>query len=137
MDFLHIWDRIKNETDIQTLTGLAAFLGTTQQHVSKKKGINEFSVQWAFKIAHKYDLSTDWIMTGKGQKKRDKPDSSYQNDILHEVDRWLTEVIKNEPYRKEWFLGVFLDSFPKFAQWRNNQNSIKNKDNTPRNSKAA
>ena len=134
--FSDIWLRIKNETDLDKISDFAKLVDTTPQYISRKKGKNDFSVEWAFKIAQQYGLNTDWIMTGKGSKRRGAPDPSYENNILHEIDRWLTEQIKNEPFRKEWFIGVFLDSFPKFKQWRKSLGS-QSEDNTNNNSKAA
>lgn len=79
MVFIEIFNRIKNETDIKTLTLLAKFLGTTQPYISKKKKDNEFSANWAFKIAQKYSLSTDWILTGEGPKRLSLPSEKNTN----------------------------------------------------------
>ena len=135
--FSEIWSRIRLETDLEKISELAILIETTPQYVSRKKKNNDFSVEWAFKIALKYNLSTDWIMTGKGPKRREEPDPSYKNSILHDIDRWLSEQIKKEPFRKDWFMGAFLDAFPKFDQWKKNQENTKNEYNTPGNSKAA
>jgi len=118
MDFLSIWGRIKNNSDLRTLTNLALFVGTTQQHVSKKKKDNIFPTDWAFKVGQKYGLNTDWIMTGNGSMNSGESEPDYKNELLYDIDRWLTELVIKEPSRKEWFMYNFLDAFPLFAKWK-------------------
>ena len=134
--FNEIWNRIKEKTSLEKYNELAEVVETAQSNVSKRRKENIFPPEWGFKIAQKYGLCTDWIMTGIEPKKRKKPDSSYQNKILHEIDKWLSEQIKKEPFRKEWFMGTFLDAFPKFAKWKRSQGS-QSEDNRNNNSKAA
>jgi Bacteriophage CI repressor helix-turn-helix domain len=136
-NFFNIWKRIQDETDLKKIGEFARFVGTTPQYVSRKKSKNEFSVEWAYKIAEEYGLRTKWVMTGKGPKGSSDQEDKFHNDFLHEIDNWLTEQVGNEPFRKEWFVGNFLDAFPKFAQWRKSLESQKNEDNTDRDSKAA
>jgi Bacteriophage CI repressor helix-turn-helix domain len=124
VDFSGILSRIKNETEIKTLTGLAKFLNTTQQYVSKRKAKNDFPVKWAFKIGREYGLLTEWIMTGEGIKSLDEQNKQqFRNPILNDVDEWLTEQIQKEPFRKDWFEGNLLDEFPSFSDWRNKKDS--------------
>ena len=87
--------------------------------VSKKKKDNDFPVKWAYLVGQKYELSTDWIMTGKGTKKNNEPftKAKIENDFLEIVDKWLNELIKKEPSRAEWFRYHFEDSFPGFKKW--------------------
>jgi len=136
MDFLSIWDRIKRSTDLKTLTGLASFVGTTQQHVSRKKKEDFFPADWAFKVAQKYGLNTDWIMTGKGFMGPGESEPDFRNELLYEVDRWLSEVVEKEPSRNEWFLCNFLDAFPLFAKWKKSQGQEEGNDTTIQNKAA-
>ena len=68
--FKDVFQRIVAETGIKTMTELGKVVGSSQQYVSKKSKEGEFPPAWAFKIAEKFGLSTDWLITGKGAKKR-------------------------------------------------------------------
>lgn len=119
MTFDERWLRIKKETNINNFTMLAKVVKTTHQYVSKKKKDDDFPVKWAYSVAEKYNLSTDWIMTGRGPKKINQEDTRGQteNDFLHLVDEWLQELTKAKPQRAEWFQLQFEDSFPSFKKW--------------------
>ncbi len=114
MLFDDILSRIKNSTDLNTLTAVADFVGSTQAHLSRKKKKNEFSAEWAFKISQHYNLSTDWIMTGK------QNDMSIEHSIVKDIDVWLSDltVAKNEPWRLLAFESDFKELFPRFKQWK-------------------
>ncbi len=131
MDFDSIFKRIASKTDLKNQTQLANFLGNKQPQVSKQKNKNSFPVEWAFKIAQHYNLSTDWIMTGKEKtpiKEHKKIDNSI--DILIDLQTWLNEITCKEPHRKDWFRGTIEDAFPMFKKWRDKKeknNKIPNK----------
>ena len=137
LEFSVCWPRILESTNISNLSELADLVDVSQPTVSRNKKKNTFPRNWAIIIGYKSNIHPEWIMTGKGPIRNDTQESSYQNNMLHEIDRWLADLTVNEPFRKEWFIGVFLDAFPKFKKWKNNQDNVKNKDNTPGNSKAA
>ncbi|WP_456385300.1 helix-turn-helix domain-containing protein [Desulfolithobacter sp.] len=117
--FIDIWERIKKETELKTLTQLGKVVESTQQYVSRKKKANDFPIKWAYLVAKKYGLSTEWIMTGKGPKRLDQQPTraNYENNFLELVDEWLTELIRKQPRRAEWFRYQFEDSFPGFKEW--------------------
>lgn len=77
-----------------------------------KKGV--FPIKWAYTIGVKYNLSTDWIITGNGPKKKnERPKKKF----LLLVDQWLNIISKNDPGRDEWFKYHFMDSFPSLKGW--------------------
>jgi len=119
MDFLSVWERVKEKTKMVKLTQLADFVGVSQQFVSKKKKENSFPIEWAFKIAQQYNLSTDWLLTGKtpDQIVNFKKSNDYNFQILKELDTWLTELVVKEPHRSDWFQGSLEDAFPMFKAW--------------------
>ena len=119
MTFEKIWERIKNETKINNFTELAKVAKTTHQYVSRKKKANDFPIKWAYLVAKKYGLSTEWILTGKGPKRLDQQATraTYENEFLELVDEWLTDLTRKEPRRAEWFRYQFEDSFPGFKEW--------------------
>ncbi len=118
MNFERIWGRVKDNTEIRTFTELANLVGTTSQYVSRKKKEDDFLVIWAFAVAQKYGLSTDWIMTGKGPKKLEELPQERRFDMLNEFEEWLSEEVRRNPERKIWFELHLLDSFQRFAEWR-------------------
>ena len=137
MDFETIWKRIKNETEIKKFNDLAVLVGKTQQNISARKKQNFFPVEWAYLVAKEYNLSTEWIMTGKGPKKLANY-TTFNNEFLALVDEWLTELIKKEPQRAEWFRCQFEDSFPGFKDWiKRRETQAEGEDNTNMDSKVA
>ncbi len=70
--FQEIFDRIKDSTGLASQVAFAKSLDMTQGAVSGAKQRGLFPVEWAVRIAHKYNLSTDWILTGEGSMKRDE-----------------------------------------------------------------
>jgi hypothetical protein len=116
MIFNEIIGRIKQETGIKNISELADFVGTTQPYMSKKKSQNDFSIKWAYQIATKYDLSTEWIMTGKGPK-RISPEISIKNAYLLALEEWLNEIAKNDPRKEFWFQCSIEKTFPEFKEW--------------------
>jgi hypothetical protein len=65
--FDEVWDRVKKATDIQTQRQLASFLNITPQSITnlKKKG-DVFLLNWIYRIASGYNLSMDWLISGRG-----------------------------------------------------------------------
>ena len=125
MDFNSCWERVKGNTDLKTLEQLAEIAGTTQPNVSKKKNKGIFPADWAYLVGRKYGLLTEWIMTGEGPKKLSDIKRSNNFDFLLEIDEWLAELVAEEPFREDWFRGVFIDSFKQFAEWRFKKASLK------------
>ncbi|MDD2307831.1 MAG: hypothetical protein PHP53_24220 [Prolixibacteraceae bacterium] len=119
MSFEQIWERVKKKTDIRTFTELADLVGTTGPYISRKKKENDFPVIWAYEIAQKYKLSTDWIMTG-GETKSSGPlkDHSQRLEITEQIEKWLLEEIKKNPKRKDWFEVEFEKAFEEFKRWK-------------------
>ena len=134
--FSDCWARIKSSTNISTLTELADILDISQPTVSRKKSDNLFPKNWAIIVGYKSNIHPEWIMTGEGIAKSDDYAPEFQNELLHEVDRWLAEQIKKEPFRKEWFKGSFLDAFPLFAEWKKSQEKEEREDTSIQNKAA-
>ena len=54
---------------VKNISQLVKIVGKTQQVVSAKKAQGkEFPIEWAYLVAKKYNLSTDWVLTGEGDK---------------------------------------------------------------------
>lgn len=112
--FQEIWERVKRRTDLNTLTQLAELVGTTHQYVSRKKSKNEFPTSWAFSIAQKYGLSTDWIMTGLEPRRL----KDIKNDLAfyEELEEWAIETGRSEDI--QWLRNQIESFFPMFTEWK-------------------
>lgn len=134
--FSDCWVRIQESTNISNLSELAELIGVSQPTVSRKKKENAFPRNWAIIVGYESGIHPEWLMTGIGSKQTNSTNAKYQNSMLHEIDIWLSEQIENEPFRKEWFLGTFLDAFPTFAKWKKSQDEKERKDSKIQNKAA-
>ncbi len=126
MNFDEVWERVKTETGMQHLHELATFLEKKRPFISAKKKANKFETDWAFRIAQEYGLSTDWIMTGEGQKiiketgiKATCGTEEQHHEFVVLISRWFNELINNDLGREDWIKYNFIDAFPKFEIWMN------------------
>lgn len=65
MSFDECWERVRKGTGLKTQVSLANSLGIRSASVSDAKNRNSFPADWGVRIAQRFGLSTDWIMTGK------------------------------------------------------------------------
>ena len=141
MSFSDIWERINQETDLKTLTELAAFVGTAQPHVSRKKKNNDFPANWAYKISLYYGIHTDWIMRGIEPKRLSErlTVQSYKFPILRDVDKWLNELQKEMPSidRNEWLKGELFEKIDAYRKWILRKEEEESDDNISPSSKVA
>lgn len=121
---------------MKKISDFAFFINTAPQYLYRKKSKKEFSVEWAYKVGREYNLLTEWIMTGEEPKRLSDLETQYKNNMLHDVERWLSGLIEKEPFRKEWFVGTFLDTFPTFARWKKRPEGEESKDTTVHNKAA-
>lgn len=75
MAFNEIWQRVEQETKIRSQKNLAEELSISRAVVSKWKNLDIFPVEWAYEIAQRYGLSTEWIMSGEGPKRLSEENS--------------------------------------------------------------
>ena len=116
--FQIIFTRVKENTDIENLSDIARLVGIKPQTVSAKKIAKKFPADWAFIIAQKYGLSTDWIMTGQGPKRsNEKIEVKPEEKTIQLLDEWLKEISKDEPDKKIWFRYQIEEAFPGFREW--------------------
>ncbi len=120
MSFLQIWERIKESTNIKKLNELAEIVETTQPYISRIKKKDQFPVEWAYKVGQRYNILTEWILTGQRPKSLQKNVNEPSNTFifLNEVNIWLDEIIIQNPKKKDWFEVQFEDKFPMFKEWR-------------------
>ena len=117
-NFDEIWERIRKETDLKTLTDLGQVIDKKQQTISYSKSKNEFSPAWAYIVGKKYGLLTEWIMTGKGPKRFSELLMFRKFDIFNQAEEWLSEEVKKNPKRESWFEIEFEKAFQEFKKWK-------------------
>ena len=111
--FEEIWQRIREETELKTLSELGKVIDKKQQTISYAKNKGEFSGEWAYLVGRKYDLLTEWIMTGEGPKRiSEKNRSAFLNDL----EVWAKEVSESENLK--WLENQIENQFPDFKRWR-------------------
>lgn len=116
--FEEVWERITTATDMKTFTDLGDLLGKRQQTISASKQKNLFPYGWAYPVAEKYGLLTEWILTGRGPKRVEERLESSKYQILWELEQWLDCIVPEEPMRLEWFTVSVEDAFPLFRDWK-------------------
>ena len=131
-NFTESWLRIKNETNINNYNELAKQVKTTHQYVSKKKKSGEFPIKWAFLVAQKYNLSTDWIMTGQGPKSlTGETDENYFSELV----TWAKKTGGSENI--DWVKNQIDQTFPMFKEWRIRKDKTENENSKTPSSKIA
>jgi hypothetical protein len=127
MNFSNVWERIKKEASIKNISQLAKIIGKTHQTVSAKKAQGkEFPIEWAYLVAKKYNLSTDWVLTGEGDKHiegKAGPESEY----IMDMDIWLKELKTEDPRKEYWFQCEIERALPEFKEWREQRRSKEKK----------
>ena len=86
MGFRDRWNRVRQVTRLKKQSQLAEFLGVSSSNTSQAKLKDRFPLQWAFKIGQAFNISTDWIMTGKGLP-AGKPGEEESDETLSEENQ--------------------------------------------------
>ncbi|MDO5675677.1 MAG: helix-turn-helix domain-containing protein [bacterium] len=126
-DFDHVWNRIKESTDLNNFTQLSEIIGITQGGVSRAKKRNDFPANWAYSLAKRYGLLTEWIMTGEGPKRikdQSAPQAKPEAAFLMELEAWAREISGTNNLK--WLENQIESQFPAFRSWREEK---KNKEN--------
>lgn len=71
--FMEAFARLKDATGARTDTELAHCLGLKQSSISSAKSKRELPPAWVVAIAMRYNVSTDWLLFGVGDKTLDPP----------------------------------------------------------------
>lgn len=118
--FSSCWKRLTEKTNIRNQSQLAKIVGKTEAYISKMKKQDIFLPEWAYYVSLEYDVSMDWILTGKIREIRrsEENNRSYAFSILKELEEWLESLTTKEPKRVDWFSISIQDSFPMFREWK-------------------
>ena len=119
-DFLFVFSRVKEETNIKNFTQLGEFLGISQPAISKAKKKGTFPTDWAFQLELKHGLLTRWILTGEGPKRHDETEaqagSAKPSGYFAELEAWAKETSEGGNLR--WVENQIDRLFPDFKAWR-------------------
>ena len=123
--FSDVWPRIQEETPIKYLKELGIVVGVTQQNVSARKQENLFPYGWAYLVGKKFNLLTEWILTGEGPKRIMEPIkfNRHRFEFLEDLEDWLSEMVEKEPEREEWAKLCIFDALPAFKEWKKRKES--------------
>lgn len=116
------------KTPIENYAQFAEIIGISKSNITKRKDENLFPVEWAFLVAEKFGLTTEWILKGNGVQINELVGRGRKFEMLNDVEEWLDEQVSENPDRKAWFELHFLDSFPGFREWREKRDTNSNED---------
>ncbi|MHB1015910.1 MAG: helix-turn-helix domain-containing protein [Desulfurivibrionaceae bacterium] len=118
MSFKQVWDRIQKEIGVKNQHELAGIINLSQAVVSKYKTKNTFPVEWAYIIAKKNNLSTEWIMTGEGPKRlSDSATTSDQEGTPRGIiEEWVQEIREKEGNDGRIVMELSLE-VKEFREW--------------------
>lgn len=125
MDFSKVWERVRKEAGIKNMSQLAQIIGKTHQTVSAKKAQGkEFPIEWAYLVAKEYNLSTDWILTGEGDKHVEGK-AEPKNKFIIRLEAWLNYLTARDPRKEIWFECEIERHFPEFKEWEEKKEGVK------------
>jgi hypothetical protein len=135
-NFDEVWKRVQKECQIKNMTHLSRVVEVSQQNVSKKKKEGIFPPEWGYRIAVKYNILTEWVMTGNGPKSLNEmyvhgernSSERHPYKIIRLFTSWFDELITHDPEREKWFQYQLIDAFPKFEIWMNSTKTKEKKE---------
>lgn len=115
--------RINQETELKTQEEIAKVAEINRSAISQRiRRGQEFNGDWAYKIGKKYNLTTEWIMTGK------EPKHPVEDKYLIQLNQWMGEIDES---KREEVRGKINEALPEFINWLINQAGDRTKkDNT-------
>ena len=117
MSFEQVWNRLQEEIKVKNQQELAGVINLSQAVVSKYKTKNIFPIEWAYIIAKKYGLLTEWIMTGEGPKRLgDAVNSNQEKTRKGIIEEWVQDVRKKEGHDGRIVMELSLQ-VPEFREW--------------------
>ena len=122
-NFTEAWERIRSETEVRNFKELGAVVGMTQPGISGRKKTGTFPIEWAYLIGKKYNLSTEWILSGEGQKRKTKPPT--EETYIETLGIWLDEYSLPDARNRAIFEVKLETTFPEFKEWLDKRNNTK------------
>ena len=112
MDIEKIIERLKEDQGLNNDNEVAELLGMkTSNFSARKKSGSLFCVISEWGTRNDIDLNS--LLKGETKKR-----SAVDNELIADIDQWLSGLVEKEPGRKEWFKHNFEDAFPAFKEWK-------------------
>lgn len=112
--FNECWERIKSRTPIENYSQLAEIIELSKSNVTKRKDENLFPIEWAFVIARKYELTTEWILTGEESIRLEEINQDFK--FYEELEQWARETGGSSNIG--WLKNQIENFFPMFKEWK-------------------
>ncbi|MDD2468297.1 MAG: helix-turn-helix domain-containing protein [Desulfobulbus sp.] len=116
--FVECWERIQEKTPINNYVQLAEIIGISKSNITKRKDEDLFPIEWAFLVADRYGLTTEWILKGIKVQKNEQKEKGRKFEIFNQAEEWLNEEVKKNPKREIWFEVEFEKTFQEFKKWK-------------------
>ncbi|MCI5165860.1 MAG: hypothetical protein D3903_07140 [Candidatus Electrothrix sp. GM3_4] len=120
-NFTEAWERIRSETEVRNFKELGKVIGITQPGISGRKKTGNFPIEWAYLIGKKYNLSTEWVLTGKGSKRKIEPPK--EKTYIDILGVWLDEYALPDARNRAIFEVKLESTFPEFKEWLDKRNN--------------
>ncbi len=121
MSFEEAWKRIQEATELSRLKQLAEIIKKSHQNISARKKTGNFPIEWAYIVGEKYNLSTKWILTGEGQKRKIEPPT--EETYIETLGIWLDEYALPDARNRAIFEVKLETTFPEFKEWLDKRNN--------------
>lgn len=128
LSFEEIWERIRKTTELKKYQELAEFVGVTKSNISNRKASKIFPIDWAYRIAKKYELNIEWILEGTGPQRPGK--GGNHPEIIEQIQNWIQEQERREPGALAWFTYDFRKKYPEFSRWEKREEGDSAKSDT-------
>lgn len=105
MEFEAVWKRIKETTGWSKFSDLAEYLDIKSQSVSGAKKRGGLPLEWVFKVAQGYQVSTDWLLTGEGPMHRGEKEDA--NKRVSEPDPLWGRTVREDHEGREYLVTTY------------------------------
>jgi len=120
---------------------MADILGVSQGfYAGMESGRYTIKIEYIICITNKYDIDTNWFLTGEGEKYKkaavsgtqDKPNLTKLPDIpIEKIKMWLDEFWRDATPREQAWLEVeFERMFPEYKAWLEKKEQKTDRKNT-------
>lgn len=94
--FEDVWERIRSVTGWKKYGEFADFLEIKAASVSGAKKRGGMPIEWAFRVARDYNVSTDWLLTGE------ELNSPFDLDLLEHVAQVFERIYEHKGLDLGW-----------------------------------
>ena len=113
-------ERIRELRGTETQKQWEARFGVTRDTIRRyENGKNPPDADFIVKLCQAYNVSADWLLFGKEEKKQDGARVNQLEDpLIRDIKLWLRDMTTEYPGWRTWFETELLQKIPQFAEWR-------------------